>query len=96
MSRCARRRAYEYFTKHEDEWGNSWYEFLGVMEVRDGFLEIRDKHWDTVAQVVDTSKQEDWDDIKGDFIKLEESWEYVSDKLPTEIQDTHHAQIRPW
>ena len=77
----------EYFTKHEDEWGNSWYEFLGVMEVRDGFLEIRDKHWDTVAQVVDTSKQEDWDDIKGDFIKLEESWEYVSDKLPTEIQD---------
>ena len=35
--------------------GGNWYhnKFLGTMEKRDGFIEIRDDNWNTVSRVVD-------------------------------------------
>ena len=77
----------EYFKKHTDDYGNSWYEFLGVMENEGGFFEIRDANWNTVARVADTSQLQTWDQIKGDFIRLEESWDAVKASLPDEIKD---------
>ena len=76
----------EYFKKHDDDYGD-WYEFLGVMENEDGFFEIRDANWNTVARVADTSKLQTWDQIKGDFTRLAESWEAVKASLPDEIKD---------
>ena len=47
------------------------------MEKRDGFIEIRNENWDTVARVVDvsdTSNLKDWDFISNQYEGIEEAW----------------------
>ena len=60
--------------------GGNWYrqKFLGSMEKRDGFIEIRNENWETVARVVDisdTSNLKDWDFITNQYQGIEEAWD---------------------
>ena len=57
----------------------NWYrqKFLGSMEKRDGFIEVRNENWETVARVVDvsdTSNLKDWDFITNQYEGIEEAW----------------------
>ena len=80
----------EFFKEKSMDDGN-WYQdiFLGSMEIRDGFIEIRDNDWETVARVADMSDAsliKDWDYIKDSYQGIENSWNsvksfFVSDDL---------------
>ena len=51
----------EYFQESEpDEWGNSYDEFIGVVEYRDGFIEVRDENWNTIARLVDPANADEF------------------------------------
>ena len=48
------------------------------MEKRDGFIEIRNENWETVARVVDvsdTSNLKDWDFISNQYEGIEDAWD---------------------
>ena len=73
----------------ELEMPGGWFQsrFLGSIEKRDGFIEIRDENWDTVARVVDVAQSLGFDDIKGDYPNLEWAWTEVRDFLPDSAAD---------
>ena len=60
-------------------------EFLGVMEVRDGFIEIRDQHWNQIAKIVDASSAMGFADVAKAYEGFEEAWGLVSSYLPSEM-----------
>ena len=70
-----------YYSEEQMEGG--WYrqKFLGSMEKRDGFIEVRNENWETVARVVDvsdTSNLKDWDFITNQYEGIEEAWDKLS------------------
>ena len=69
--------------------GGNWYhsKFLGSIEKRDGFIEIRDENWNTVAKVGDASSQDDFATIKASHGYLEEAWTKISNYLPDAAKD---------
>ena len=39
----------------DDEYWSPWYEYLGSVETRGGFIEVRNSDWETVARIADAS-----------------------------------------
>jgi len=80
----------EYFQESEpDEWGNSYDEFIGVVEYRDGFIEVRDENWNTIARLVDPANADSFNDIAQKVTGFSEAWtkaeEYLSDEWKPEV-----------
>jgi len=67
--------------------GQYWNMFAGSVEKRDGFIEIRDENWNTIARVVDPSSADDFSDIEGDYNGLKEAWAAISTSLSSNLKD---------
>ena len=69
--------------------GMGWHrEFLGAMEVRDGFIEIRDQNWNEVARIVDATNAMKFEDIAAEYEGFAEAWGMVGSFLPPEMAHT--------
>ncbi len=66
-----------------------WYahDFLGSIEYREGFIEIRDGDWETVARIVDPSNSKTFAEVLKDHPKLDWAWDEVKYSLPDSAQD---------
>ena len=53
----------------EIEMDGGWYhdKFLGTMEKRDGFIEIRDENWNTISRVVDPDSATSFNEIVAQY-----------------------------
>ena len=69
--------------------GGNWYhnKFLGSMEKRDGFIEIRDENWNTVSRVIDPDSASGFADVLAQNPELDWAWDQVMPYLPDEAQD---------
>lgn len=69
--------------------GGDWYahDFLGSIEYRDGFIEIRDGDWNTVARIIDPSGAKTFAEVLQTNKFLDDAWEEVADSLPFETRD---------
>ena len=63
-------------------------EFLGVMEIRDGFIEIRDQNWNEVARIVDATNAMEFEVIAAEYEGFAEAWGMVGSFLPPEMAHT--------
>ncbi|MDA8954580.1 hypothetical protein N9H24_01220 [Planktomarina temperata] len=76
----------EYFEMPD---GRGWHrEFLGAMEVRDGFIEIRDQNWNEVARIVDATNAMEFVVIAAEYEGFAEAWGMVGSFLPPEMAHT--------
>ena len=66
-----------------------WYhdKFLGTMEKRDGFIEIRDENWNTISKVVDPDSATSFSEIVAQYKHLDWAWNEVAEYLPDEAAD---------
>ena len=81
-------RQIEFIREIEMNDGN-WYahDFLGSVQYRDGFIEIRDADWNTVARIVDSSNAKTFAEILVDNPQLDWAWDQVKYYLPVEAQN---------
>ena len=78
----------------EGEGDNTWSEYVGRLEYRDGFIEIRDSDWNEVARVVDPDNPNalTWSDLtlesSTSYVEgLEAAWDKIGDYLPSALRD---------
>ena len=73
----------------EIEMDGGWYhdKFLGTMEKRDGFIEIRDENWNTISRVVDPDSATSFSEIVAQYKHLDWAWNEVAEYLPDEAAD---------
>ena len=76
------------------EGDNTWSEYAGRLEYRDGFIEIRDSEWNEVARVVDPDNPNalTWSDLTAEsstsYVEgLEAAWDKIGDYLPSALRD---------
>ena len=60
---------------------------LGVVEYRDGFIEIRDSNWNTIGRFADASNAKGFDDFADNYEGLEAAWDAVTGYLPSNWGD---------
>ena len=58
------------------------------MEVRDGFIEIRDQNWNEVARIVDATNAMKFKEIAAEYEGFAEAWGMVGSFLPPEMAHT--------
>ena len=69
-------------------------EFIGSLELRDGFIEVRDENWQTVARVLDGDGIS-IDDIELDYPGFQDAWLAVKSYLPSEFQpDVEESSLK--
>ena len=71
-------RLYAEVPMNDGEWYRS--QFLGSVEKRGGFIEIRDENWNTVERIADLSNSaeiKDWDFISDRYEGIEAAWDNV-------------------
>ena len=56
---------------------------LGVIDTRDGFIQIRDGNWDEVGRFVDVTDAEGFEDFAPRYEGLGSAWDAVNEYLPT-------------
>lgn len=61
---------------------------LGVIQYRDGFIEVRDSHWELIGRFVDVSTAMTFDQLISHFQGLEEAWDSVAGYLPSDWDRT--------
>ena len=89
----------QYFQEVVDDDGQSqgWSEFVGVVEERDGFIEIRDARWNLIAQRIDP----DANPIETSYAAMVQTygsafsnaWDAVAPYLPSAFKDGANATI---
>ena len=57
---------------------------IGVVEYRDGFIEVRDGNWNTLGRFADVSSADGFDKFASDYTGLEAAWDAVADYFPAE------------
>ena len=57
---------------------------LGVVEYRDGFIEVRDSNWNTIGRFADAANAEGFDTFADNYEGLEAAWDAVTAYLPSE------------
>jgi len=57
---------------------------LGVVEYRDGFIEVRDSNWNTIGRFADAANAEGFDTFATNYEGLEAAWDAVTAYLPSE------------
>ena len=73
----------QYFEQVE---GQNWNKFVGSMEIRDGFIEIRDDHWNVVSKKVDPSLGKTYNQMLTDYgADFADAWTALSSSLPSEL-----------
>ena len=77
----------EYFEEILHDGGGSHYEFLGSVELRDGFIEVRDSDWNVVIKVIDATQAKTIKQIDDEYAGFKAAYDKVSDFLPRELQD---------
>ena len=70
----------EFFDVRESDGG--WQQFLGVMEKRDGYVEVRDSQWNQLAKIVDQSSALEFADVAADFAGFASAWATLEAYLP--------------
>jgi hypothetical protein len=51
---------------------------LGVVEYRDGFIEVRDSNWNTIGRFADAENAEGFDTFADNYEGLEAAWDAVN------------------
>ncbi len=78
----------EYFEEVEDR---GWSQFVGVVEKRDGYIEIRDDDWNLVAQKIDPDASASETSYTAMLLKygsdFKDAWDKVADSLPSVFKD---------
>ena len=64
-----------------EQYGNTS-EMLGVVEYRDGFIEVRDQHWNTIGRFADPANASDFATIASSYEGFEAAWDSVAEYLP--------------
>ena len=87
----------EFFDVRESDGG--WQQFLGVMEVRDGYVEVRDSQWNQLAKIVDQSSALSFADVAADFAGFASAWATLEAYLPAamavaEYTDTTKSDVK--
>ena len=78
----------EYFEKVNHQVGDGYhYEFLGTVELRDGFIEVRDSNWNEVFRAIDVTAAKTLDEIAADHPGFSAAWTAVGGFLPANLQD---------
>jgi hypothetical protein len=80
-----------------DGQSHGWSEFVGIVEERDGFIEIRDEYWDVVAQRIDPDSNPN----ETSYVAMmqtygsafSDAWDAVSSYLPSVFKDDNGATI---
>ena len=80
----------EYFEEWSDsneriELRGENHEFLGSLELRDGFIEVRDENWETVARILDGDGLT-VEEIEEEFTGFQAAWDALKDYMPAEFQ----------
>jgi hypothetical protein len=80
-----------------DGQSQGWSEFVGIVEERDGFIEIRDESWDVVAQRIDPDANPN-ETSYGAMMQtygsaFSNAWDAVSSYLPSVFKDDDGATI---
>jgi len=57
---------------------------LGVIEYRDGFVEVRDSHWNTIGRFADIKNAVGFNSFVDDYEGLEAAWDAVTTYLPSD------------
>ena len=57
---------------------------LGVVEYRDGFIEVRDSNWNTIGRFADASNAKGFDAFADNYEGLEAAWDAVTAYLPSD------------
>jgi hypothetical protein len=57
---------------------------LGVIEYRDGFIEVRDSNWNTLGRFVDIKNAVGFNSFADDYEGLEAAWDAVTTYLPSD------------
>ena len=61
------------------------YQFLGSLEQRDGFIEIRDENWETVAKIL-SGDGKTVEQIEAEYSGFQAAWNALKDYMPSEFQ----------
>ena len=72
-------RYYEEVSMNDGDWYHN--RFIGSIEKRDGFIEIRDENWNVVQRVADITNSDaviDWAAVTDQYAGLEEAWGNVT------------------
>ncbi|MEC8541437.1 MAG: hypothetical protein VXY53_06330, partial [Candidatus Thermoplasmatota archaeon] len=80
----------EYFEAvTEGEGDNTWtyYNFLGTVEMRDGFIEVRDSSWNEVFRAIDVSAAKTLEEIAATNAGFQDAWDAVGEFLPASLRD---------
>ena len=73
----------EFFDVQESDGG--WHKFLGVMQIRDGFIEVRDNSWNQVAKIVDQSAALSFAEVAAEYAGFAKAWATLEAYLPSEM-----------
>lgn len=58
-------------------------QLVGVIEYRDGFIEVRGPNWESIGRFVDVSTAMTYDELLSHFQGLDEAWDSVARYLPS-------------
>ena len=78
----------EYFeevVEGEGDYTWTWYNFLGTVETRDGFVEVRDSNWNTIARIADASALLTLEEIDDEVSGFADAFTSVVDSLPAAL-----------
>ena len=85
----------EFFDEVE---GHGWGQFVGAVEERDGYIEIRDKHWNVIAQRIDPNASPSETSYQAMVLKygsgFKDAWVELADMLPSVFKDENGATIQ--
>ena len=76
----------EYFAEVEHDGGYSHFEFLGSVELRDGFIEVRDSNWNEYKST-DVTQGKTIDEVEAEHAGFKAAYEQVGEFLPKELRD---------
>ena len=65
----------------------SYEEFLGSVQILDGFIEVRDSNWNEVFRAIDVSSAKTLEEIAAEHDGFQDAWNAVGDYLPEILRD---------
>ena len=71
------------------------HQFLGSLELRDGFIELRDENWETVARILDGAGMS-VEDIEAEYAGFQDAWDALKDYLPDVDESSAKFSIDNW